>query len=167
MISDENKSGDFVKVITTNPLEDIEKGIGKLLKEKADLTVELDKTQNNFDAKKAVRDALKEFIVVADDFDDFLKFTLPKLNQEAPDVKTCVSKIKFINQRLKRAMLASKVTEILVTIGQKLDVNFNIAKETLEDPQLQDETVTEILKKGYLLEGTLLREAEVKVVKNN
>ena len=56
--------------------------------------------------------------------------------------------------------------EEIKAAGEKFDPNFHQAVMRVEDPEKEDNTVEEVLQKGYMVQGRVIRPSMVKVVAN-
>lgn len=56
--------------------------------------------------------------------------------------------------------------EEIKAVGEKFDPNFHQAVMRVEDPEKEDNTVEEVLQKGYIVQGRVIRPSMVKVVAN-
>ena len=56
--------------------------------------------------------------------------------------------------------------EEIKAVGEKFDPNFHQAVMRVEDPEKEDNTVEEVLQKGYMVQGRVIRPSMVKVVAN-
>ena len=68
---------------------------------------------------------------------------------------------------LVRVLKNAEVVPVEVQIGEKVNPTWHNIVEVVEHPDRENETITEEVKKGYLWKGTLLRHADLKVVKNS
>lgn len=56
--------------------------------------------------------------------------------------------------------------EEIKAAGEKFDPNFHQAVMRVQDPEKEDDTVEEVLQKGYMVQGRVIRPSMVKVVAN-
>lgn len=64
------------------------------------------------------------------------------------------------------ASLQKNGLEEIKAAGEKFDPNFHQAVMRVEDPEKEDNTVEEVLQKGYTVQGRVIRPSMVKVVAN-
>ena len=64
------------------------------------------------------------------------------------------------------ASLQKNGLEEIKAAGEKFDPNFHQAVMRVEDPEKEDNTVEEVLQKGYMVQGRVIRPSMVKVVAN-
>ena len=64
------------------------------------------------------------------------------------------------------ASLQKNGLEEIKAAGEKFDPNFHQAVMHVEDPEKEDNTVEEVLQKGYTVQGRVIRPSMVKVVAN-
>lgn len=108
--------------------------------------------------KFAEKELIIELLIVLDSFE----MAFAGSTWESVD-KTWRGGIEHIYQQLIRILNEHGVREI-IPLGESFDpsVHDSIAVVPVEDSS-QDQTVVEVVKRGYLLEGNLLRPATVKV----
>ena len=56
--------------------------------------------------------------------------------------------------------------EEIKAAGEKFDPNFHQAVMRVQDPEKEDDTIEEVLQKGYMVQGRVIRPSMVKVVAN-
>lgn len=56
--------------------------------------------------------------------------------------------------------------EEIKAAGEKFDPNFHQAVMRVQDPEKEDDTIEEVLQKGYIVQGRVIRPSMVKVVAN-
>ena len=81
------------------------------------------------------------------------------------EVENAINNFKSISRKILRIMETYKIQEINFA-DQKAKLEMCTIVETRPNPNLEDETILFTLKKGYLLEGKVVRKAEVITVKN-
>lgn len=147
-----------------NPFSDIEVDIRTLMKRCGILTHELNELQNKWELN--TKKLLLEFIGVADAFEN--RFREIKTQSDSIDAKTKSWLEKFlpVYKLLLRALKSAGVTPIETIIGEKANPFWHNVSETVEREDLENETIVEEIKKGYIWKGKLLRAADIKAVRN-
>jgi len=69
-----------------------------------------------------------------------------------------------IGEQLKSILKNQGLEEI--EVGQKFDPSSQEIIETIENPELKDETIAEVSLKGYTFKGRTIRPVKVKIIKN-
>ena len=115
--------------------------------------------------KYASSDLIANLLTVNDNFERALN-----VNEEilAPDTKSFLSGFKMIYTSLNEILKNNGVEEIN-PVGEQFDSTKENCLFTESDPTKEDETVLEVLTKGYTYNGKILRCATVKVnkIENN
>lgn len=146
------------------PLLEIEQDLRALIKSCGVLRHERDEAR-----KKGYEDAkriLLEFIEVVDNFENVLRNIKAMMDEREPKNKATLSSLGAIGKLFTRALKSVDVVPIEILIGEKANPHFHSVTEVEANIGLETETVTEIIRKGYLWRGKLLRAAEVKAVRN-
>lgn len=73
--------------------------------------------------------------------------------------------VRMVQENLLKALRAAGLEEIEAD-GQKFDPYVHDCVEQVPDPEREDGTVKEVVRKGYRLQDRILRPAQVTVVKN-
>ena len=97
-----------------------------------------------------------EIIPVLDSFD------LAITNQGAENSET--KRLRIIKEQLLSIVKKWGLQQMDVTEGEKFDPNFHEAVETSHEEGKDEGTIIQVLERGYLLYGKVLRPAKVKVV---
>lgn len=147
-----------------NPLCEIESDIRVLMKNCGKLNYEMDayKNKTESDTKKM----LLNFIEVADAFENVFRNIESRLDSADQQAKTWVSNFRTVYRLLQRSLNTWGVIPIETVIGEKANPNWHNVFEVVEQPEREDETIVEEIKKGYMWNGKLLRAADVKTVRN-
>ncbi len=146
-------------------LEEVKKGQDgwdKMLRNQADL----ENTRKRLDREK------QEFIKFANEgliFDllnvlDDLERTVDLAESSKEDIAAFLKGIEMILAHLYE-MLKNHGVKPIEAEGKIFDPNFHEALMQVENPDLPEHTIMEVLQKGYLIHGRVLRTAKVKVSK--
>lgn len=111
--------------------------------------------------KRTKRDLISKLINVADVFQQ-TKAQLEQLDDEEKSAVMPTAVQLAIKEFDKR--LAAEGLEVLDPGGEKFDPAFHEAQTTIPVPDAEPDSVLEVLRLGYLLDGTVLRAAQVVVV---
>lgn len=163
-----NKSNNISEKLFTdinNPFIDIESDLSTLIKKCGFLTAELNeykiKTESN------TKKMLLAFIEVIDAFENVFENIRIKADSVDQQTKIWVGNFRTVYRLLLRSLKTAGVIPMETIIGDKADPYWHKVVEVIEDPDRDSETVVEIIRKGYFWNGKILREAEVKAVKNS
>lgn len=106
--------------------------------------------------KKIKEPLIKDLILFKDSFDKF-----KEMFQEASS--TLIKEIDFLEEELSEIMYSHGV-EVLTNENETYDRNVQIVKkkEACDNPEL-DKTIKKVLKKGYTLDGKILRKEEIAI----
>ncbi len=107
----------------------------------------------------AVRDVVKKILPALDSLERGVD-TIPEDKKDDPLAKGMDATIK----QFRKALGEIGVEEIEAK-GKKLDPQLHNAVMQVEDENLEEDTVAEVLQKGYTYKGTVVRHAMVKVAK--
>ena len=146
-------------------LEEVKKGQDgwdKMLRNQADL----ENTRKRLDREK------QEFVKFANEgliFDllnvlDDLERTVDLAESSKEDLTAFLKGIEMILAHLYE-MLKNHGVKPIDAEGKKFDPNFHEALMQVENKELPEHTIIEVLQKGYLIHGRVLRTAKVKVSK--
>ena len=112
------------------------------------------------DAENARKYALEQFtrelLPVIDNFERAL---------EAADVDSAVHEGLDLSMKLLLGVLQKAGIEVVDPIGEPFDPAYHEAMATVDNPDAEPGSVTEVIQKGYVLNGRLLRAAMVLVAK--
>jgi molecular chaperone GrpE (heat shock protein) len=145
-------------------LADVEQDMRALIKKCGRLSHELDESQKKCDA--GTRKILLDFIDVADAYENVLRNIEANLDEGDQKSRSSLNSVRTVNKMLVRALKSSGVTPVETVIGEKANPQWHNVVEVEADIGLETETITEVIKKGYLWQGKLLRAAEVKAIRN-
>ena len=110
--------------------------------------------------KYAGEDLLLEILPVVDNLERTLEHA-----KEDTDVSKVVEGVALIYRQFIQALEKSGVT-LIAEVNIKFDTAIHQALQKVEDKSVPDDTVVEILQKGYILNGKVVRPAMVKVAKH-
>jgi molecular chaperone GrpE len=144
-------------------LKKIEEDIVSLIKGKALLKEELEKQDKIHHGH--VKSLLLGILEVLDDFDLRFKNIGGKLQDADEQTKVWINYFRSTKKLLGIVIREQGVAEI-ETIGMKPIPGYHYIVDVVERKDLEDETIVEELKKGYLWKNEVLRKAEVISVKN-
>lgn len=150
--------------IKNDPFYEIEMDIRTLMKRCGTLEHELNENKKDWELK--TKKMLLDFIEVADTFENRFREIGAKGNLIDQETKTWVNKFRIVHKLLLRALKAVNVTPIQPIIGEKANPYWHNVVEVVKDPIVENETIIEEIKKGYLWEGKPLRAADIKAVRN-
>ena len=159
------------KMVTLNEaeylglLEEVKKGKDgwdKMLRNQADL----ENTRKRLDREK------QEFVKFANEgliFDllnvlDDLERTVDLAESSKEDISAFLKGVEMILAHLYE-MLKNHGVKPIEAEGKIFDPNFHEALMQVENKELPEHTIIEVLQKGYLIQGRVLRTAKVKVSK--
>lgn len=108
-------------------------------------------------AKFAAADLILDILLVMDSFD----LALVRARNDKDDE---FSKGLHLIRAQLESILKKRGVEEIKALGEKLDTNFHEAVETTVDETKPEGTIVEVLERGYLLHGRVLRPAKVRVV---
>ena len=109
--------------------------------------------------KYANADFAKELIVVVDNFERAIKMSL---ESNSEDLKKYMEGYNLTYKNLISILNKFEIREIN-RLGEKFDPNLEQALLTDHDESKEDDVVTEVLLKGYMLKDRVIRPASVKV----
>jgi molecular chaperone GrpE len=109
----------------------------------------------------AGEDFLREILPVLDNLERTLAFS-----HESHDVAKVLDGVDIIQRQFQQALAKTGVTAI-DKAPCPFDPSIHQALQRVEDKSVPDDTVVEVLQKGYLLNGKVVRPAMVKVAKHS
>jgi len=171
-----NKQEDKDKEVSAKAIEDDIKILREKLKEKETEAAEylntLQRLQADFDNYKkrmvkeqteflavASKDLILELIPVIDNLERALK-----ASKESKDFNSLSKGVEMVHAQLMEVLNRAGLSEIDPN-GEEFDPFHHEAVMQVESEKHADNTVVDVLHKGYLLKGKLLRPAAVKVTK--
>lgn len=146
-------------------LDEVKKGKDgwdKMLRNQADLEntrKRLDREKQEF-VKFANESLILDLLNVLDD----LERTVNLAETGKEDLSTFIKGVEMILVHLYE-MLKNHEVKLIEAEGKIFDPNFHEALMQVEDKELPEHTIIEVLQKGYLIHGRVLRTAKVKVSK--
>jgi len=118
-------------------------------------------TARNF----SVKSFAKSLLDVADNLDRALESVDQEEVQANPTLKTFVEGIEMTGSGLVKALRSNGVEAFCETPGDEFDAEKHQALMEYVDPNATPGTVGTVMKKGYTLNGRVLRAAEVGIIK--
>lgn len=118
------------------------------------------KEQTRF-LETANKDAISHLLPILDDFERSLAAA-----EKTKDYHKISEGVRMIYTHLKKA-LAKEGLEEINPVGEQFDPLWHEAVMQETSDEHEDDTVVEVLQKGYLFKGRVLRPAKVKVSKNS
>ena len=109
--------------------------------------------------KFANEDIIMELFPIMDAFDSALA-----LMDKAEDKMAVIDGIKMVQKQFHKTLESNGVVKIK-TDGAKFDPHMHEAAETIETDKYPDGAIIEEMRPGYMLNGRLIRPAQVKVAK--
>ena len=143
-------------------LEELKKALKKCQKEKAEYLAGWQRSRADFiNFKREEGERFKKFFEV--EKTEMILKILPILDnlQKATNYSEGLFQIEKQFQKF----LKEEGIEEIKTEGEKFDPNFHEAVKEVEAGDKEPGTIVEVLEKGYLIKGQVLRPAKVKVVK--
>ncbi len=156
------KEGEYLAL-----LEEVKKGkdgYDKMLRNQADLEntrKRLDREKQEF-VKFANEGLILDLLNVLDD----LERTVDLAQTGKEDLSAFVKGVEMILAHLYE-MLKNHGVKPIEAEGKIFDPNFHEALMQVENKELPEHTIIEVLQKGYLIHGRILRTAKVKVSKKS
>ncbi|MDD4956521.1 MAG: nucleotide exchange factor GrpE [Candidatus Omnitrophica bacterium] len=120
----------------------------------------LEKDKND-QVKFANEMIISQLVPIMDNFD--LAFNAM---ESAPEKSSVMEGIKIIQKEFHRVLEDNGVRKI-DTHGQQFDPNLHEAVAMVDSVDIKDNTIVEEVRAGYMLNGRLLRPAQVKVARND
>jgi molecular chaperone GrpE len=147
----------------SDSLARIREDIKSLLEENARLRDALQIKDDQ--CKEAIKHLLIDMLEVQDDFD--VRFANIEPREEGADRQTRIwlGYFRSVRRLLERKLAAEGVARIEAPAGKAIP-GFHTIVEVERNLDLDDDTILEERRKGYLWRGEVLRTAEVKAVKN-
>eukprot|EP00536_Pseudo-nitzschia_multiseries_P009993 jgi/Psemu1/297446/fgenesh1_pm.292_\ len=113
----------------------------------------------------SVKSFAKSMLDVADNLDRALESVDPEQVEANPTLKTFVEGIEMTGSGLVKALKSNGVEAFCEQPGDAFDAEKHQALMEYADPNATPGTVGTVMKKGYTLNGRVLRAAEVGVIK--
>lgn len=144
----------------TDPLED---KIRSLIRELADQENMLKNT--TLEHYQFLKKTYLDIIRVCDSFDRLFKILDSRKEELSKDTQHYINNFRTV-QRLLQKVLKDRQVLPIQTESPYFDPHWHKAVEVVEDPTKEDGYILEEFSKGYVWKDQILREAEVKIVKN-
>lgn len=148
----------------TPPLERVEREVASLLRACAEQRREA--TDSDRARTEESRKLLLQVLDVADGFERVFRSIQQKQDAVTPQMKIWVGNFRAVSKVVERLLRDSAVTAIQ-NLDQGFDPAWHQATETINDPSREDGAIVEVIRKGYLWHGAILRKAEVVIVRND
>jgi len=147
-----------------NPLAPVEDDIRQYIRR----CLELDKEYKDYITKTEADTGkiLLSFIEVMDAFDK----VMAKIAQETdsmPNETTWINEFKKVQKKFKIALKKGGLKPVKIKSGTKIKPSRHMVVQEVKRRGLEDGTIIGVIRTGYLWNGSLLRAATVKTVKNN
>mgnify|MGYP000978964476 CR=1 FL=1 len=148
----------------SDPLADLESDIRRLLRERAEARFAVDEARKQ--NEQIQRQFLLEALDVLDAFDRVFRNIHQKEDQITKQMKIWINNFRTVRRMLEKMLTEHGVTPILNLDGG-FDPVWHRVIETVNDPSQPDGFIVEQVRCGYLWNGTILRKAEVIIVRND
>ena len=136
-----------------------------LMKQCADLEFHLGKEKEKAGEDK--KGIFLDIVEILDRFDELFKAITPKEQEVDRQTKIWLGNFRSRYKSIERLLKKYGVVPIESSVGKKALPGVQFIKETVHREDMEDEAITEELRKGYMWHKGVLREAEVVVVKNS
>ena len=114
--------------------------------------------ENAVAVKYVTYDLMEELLPIVDIFDMVLS------NTNVPDeIKAYLKGFELVFNQFKQVMDNHGVSEIVTKVGDKFDYNVHNGVEKIEIEEGEDDTIAQVLQKGYRIGDKVLRPVSVKV----
>jgi molecular chaperone GrpE len=164
-------------IATRSELKRVESELKRLSGEKLDLADRLARRQADFEnyrkrvdrergeiAHRALGDVVTRLLPVVDNLSRALAAEASMEAGESEEFRHFLHGVELIEKQL-AGVLTSLGVETVPTVGQKFDPHVHEAVQTVETSDVEPDTVTEEMRRGYSIGNKLLRPAMVKVSK--
>ena len=148
-----------------NPLEDIENEIYSLLKKCGSLDSQI--RDSSLEHSLEMKKLFLSIIEINDAFENIFRILDAKADSRDGKCDGIINNFRTIQKMLIRMLKSYEVVSFDSVIGQKATPERHNISEVAVNQEMEDETIVEEIKKGYLWKGVLLRAAEVIAVKNS
>ena len=142
----------------------LKEDITAIKKENSSLKLEVQSVSQA--GQREVIDILKDIVVVLDVFDKAKAVVTEKGWDSTEEGKKVLTRVLTVEKQLISKLSLHEVREIPIEVGEKVDDFLCSVCDTEPDPSKENDTVISIEKKGYTYKGTVLRPADVVIVKN-
>lgn len=144
-------------------LQQVEDDLRNLMHEVADVRFDLEEGAKRNDVE--TREFLLVLIDIADAFDRVFANIAAKEDQLTPQMKKWIVNFRTVRKKLGSAM-SDRHVAAYVSIDQQFDPEWHRVSDTVTDPARGDGQIVAESKPGYLWKESILRKAEVVVVRN-
>lgn len=168
---DENQT-DMVENFSTEDYLALKSQVGQLEKQNQELLAASQRTQADFDnfrrrtrqekedlSKYAAEQLLGAMLPVLDNFERALT-----ANRNAKDINAVITGVEMIFRQFSDTLQREGLSPI-ECLGQEFDPNLHNAVMQVETDEQPDNSIVEVLQKGYQLHGKVIRPAMVKVAR--
>eukprot|EP00697_Spironema_sp_BW2_P001391 gnl/Spiro4/11858_TR6259_c0_g1_i1.p1 gnl/Spiro4/11858_TR6259_c0_g1~~gnl/Spiro4/11858_TR6259_c0_g1_i1.p1 ORF type:complete len:317 (+),score=71.60 gnl/Spiro4/11858_TR6259_c0_g1_i1:68-952(+) len=117
--------------------------------------------------KFGLSDFAKSLVNIVDDIERATDYANEKDKvalDASPEFKTYVEGIAMCLTNMHKLLVANGISKV-TPLGEKFDPNLHMAQFEVPDPTKPAGTVTHVLKSGYVINGRILRPAQVGIVK--
>ncbi|MFX0098566.1 MAG: nucleotide exchange factor GrpE [Candidatus Hodarchaeota archaeon] len=110
---------------------------------------------------------LKDFLSFFDSFDQAIQLgsLMLEKNDLPEEIRTYLKGLKGLSKNLE-GILESKKLKRIEALGKKFDYDFHEVAMSVEDKNLEEDTIVKEIQKGWLLDGKVLRPTMVAVSKH-
>lgn len=171
------KDDDFLTAITTTELPTpawdghagdlqatLEQDLRVLLRNLAEARLELEEAGKRQEAEK--REWLLAALDIGDAFDRVFQNVQTKQDQVTPQMKKWLGNFRTVRRSLD-TLLADQGVNRIQSLDDQFDPQWHRIVDTVRDMAKAEGTIVEEINAGYLWNRTLLRKAEVVVVRND
>lgn len=162
--TNEDGIGSRAETAAENPLSEVEADLFRLMNANGRLEHELAELRDK--SESDMRNLLLDIVSLADSFGNALNNIEPRLDGADQQTRIWINNFKTIFKLLNRIITSWGVAPVEALIGHKVNPYWHNVAEVEENPDREDETIVEVIKRGYMWNGKLLRPAEVRAVKN-
>ena len=152
-------------LISNDPIFEVERLIRELIREKIKIKYEFEQFKEESEIK--TKEFLLGLLEVVDAFERLFNIIKTKEELMNKQTKIWIGNFRTIYKLLLRALKRFGVSPIDTFIDEIVNPYIHTVVEVVKRPGKENGTIVEIIKKGYLWEGELLRSVEVKAVKND
>ena len=152
--------------ISSDELDELKKEAGEYKDKWLKVHAEYENTRKRLEKEKhdhikfANEDIISKLFPIMDNFD--MAFAAM---EKAEDKEAVMEGIKLVQKEFHR-ILEENGVERIETVGKEFDPNLHEAVQAVDTEDVPDGEIVEEVRSGYLLNGRLLRPAQVKVAKN-
>jgi molecular chaperone GrpE (heat shock protein) len=117
------------------------------------------------ESRRKARDLLLGMLEVLDAFDRLFANIAPREEQADKQTRIWLGNFRTVRRLLEKKLAAEGVHPIEAPEGKAIP-GLHTITETDVNLDLDDDTILEVIQKGYLWQGEVLRKAQVRTVKN-